>query len=156
MPSNFIIRNNVFRDNPVSAAVNGFNGNGSIAVYAGTKYPTDARLLSGFRIEGNLIINPSVYGIVVRNTDNVVIRHNRIVNPGAVALEGIFNGRPIADLYAAICLDAVSHATVTDNKIVFGNSRCRRAVLMEPNCDAATVRIENNREVNESDGLKPE
>ena len=144
MPSNFMIRNNVIRDNPVSAAVNGFDGNGSIVVYAGTKYPTDARLLSGFRIEGNLIINPSVYGIAVRNADHVVIRHNRIVNPGAVALEGMHNGRPIADLYAAICLDAVSHATVTDNDIVFGNPRCRQAVLMEQNCDAATVRVERN------------
>ena len=102
-------------------------------------------MLSGFRIEGNLIINPSVYGIVVRNTDNVVIRHNRMVNPGSVELEAIFNGRPIADLYAAICLDAVSHATVTDNDIVFGNPRCRRAILMEPNCDAASVKVERNR-----------
>jgi len=146
MPSNLTIRNNVFRDNPVSAAVNGFEGNGSIAIFAGTKYPTNERLLSGFRIEGNLIINPSVYGIVVRNTDDVVIQHNRIVNPGAREVNGTFRGKPIAEQYAAICLDAVSHATVTDNEFVFGNPRCQQGVLVEPNCDAATLRIENNRE----------
>ncbi len=146
MPSNFMIRNNVIRDNPVAAAVNGFAGNASIAIFAGTKYPTDERLLRGFRIEGNTIINPSVYGIAVRNAQEVRIRHNRIVNPGAQAVEGTYNGRPIADLYAAICLDAVSHAVVSDNEIIFRSPRCQRAVLMEPNCDATTVRIENNRE----------
>jgi hypothetical protein len=66
MPSNFLIRNNVIRDNPVNIAVNGFAGNASIAVFAGTKYPTSERLLKNFRIEGNTIINPSVYGISVR------------------------------------------------------------------------------------------
>ena len=144
MPANLFIRNNVFRDNPVEAAVNGFDGNASIAIYAGTKYPTSERLLSGFRIEGNLILNPSVYGIAVRNTDQVVIRHNKIVNPGAKAVEGTFHGKPIADQYAAICLDAVSHATVSDNEFVFGNPRCQRPVLMETNCDTATVWNENN------------
>ncbi len=142
MPSNFMIRNNVIRDNPVAAAVNGFAGNASIAIFAGTKYPTDERLLRGFRIEGNTIINPSVYGICIRNAEEVSIRYNRIINPGAQAVEGMYNARPIADLYAAICLDAVSHAVVSDNEIIFGNPRCRRAVLVEPNCDAATVRLE--------------
>ncbi len=142
MPSNFMIRNNVIRDNPVAAAVNGFAGNASIAIFAGTRYPTNARLLHGFRIEGNTIINPSVYGICIRNAENVSIRYNRIVNPGAQVLEGMYNGRPIADLYAAICLDAVSHAVVSDNEIIFGNPRCRRAVLVEPNCDVNTVRVE--------------
>jgi hypothetical protein len=146
MPSNLMIRNNVIRDNPVAAAVTGFAGNASIAVYAGTKYPADARLLSGFRIEGNTIINPSVYGICIRNAEEVSIRYNRIVNPGAQVLEGMYNGRPIADLYAAICLDAVSHAVVSDNEIVFGNTRCQRAVLLEPNCDRATIRVEGNHE----------
>jgi hypothetical protein len=146
MPSNFMIRNNVIRDNPVAAAVTGFAGNASIAIYAGTKYPSDARLMRGFRVEGNTIINPSVYGICIRNAEDVSIRYNRIINPGAQAVEGMYNGRPISELYAAICLDAVSHAVVTDNEIVIGNSRCQRAVLMEPNCDATTVRIENNRE----------
>ena len=142
MPSNFMIRNNVIRDNPVAAAVTGFAGNASIAIYAGTKYPSDARLMRGFRVEGNTIINPSVYGICIRNAENVSIRYNRIVNPGAQVLEGMYNGRPIADLYAAICLDAVSHAVVSDNEIIFGNPRCRRAVLVEPNCDVNTVRVE--------------
>lgn len=147
MPAHFLIRNNVFRDNPTPAAVNGFAGNAAVAVYAGTNHPTTARLLHDFRIEGNTIINPSVYGIVVRNADDVVIRHNRIINPGAQELDGMFNGRPIADLYAAICLDAVSHTVVTDNEITFQSPRCQRAVLMEPNCDAATVRVGNNREI---------
>ncbi|MCX7008725.1 MAG: right-handed parallel beta-helix repeat-containing protein [Kiritimatiellaeota bacterium] len=147
MPANFMIRNNVIRDNPVAAAVTGFAGNGSIAVYAGTKYPSSARLLTNFRIEGNLIVNPSVYGIVVRNAEQVVIRHNRIVNPGACEVEGPYQGKPISELYAAICLDAVSHAAITDNEIVFGHRRCQRAVRMETNCDAATVRVERNREI---------
>ncbi len=146
MPSNFMIRNNVIRDNPVAAAVTGFAGNASIAIYAGTKYPSNARLMRGFRVEGNTIINPSVYGICIRNAEDVSIRYNRIINPGAQAVEGLYNGRPIAELYAAICLDAVSRAVVSDNEIIFRNTRCQRAVLMESNCDPATVRIERNRE----------
>ena len=147
MPSNFVIRNNVIRDNPVAAAVTGFAGNASIAVYAGTRLPTNARLMHGFRIENNTIINPSVYGIAIRNADDVVIRNNRIINPGACEVTGTYNGRPIPQLYAAIILDAVSHAVVTDNEIVFENPRCQRAVLMEANCDPATVKIERNSEV---------
>lgn len=146
MPSNFFIRNNVIRDNPVYVAVNGFDGNGSIAVYAGTKYPTSERILNNFRIEGNTIINPSVYGISVRNTENVRIRYNRIINPGASEITGTFRGRDIRDLYAAILLDAVSNAEVTDNEIIFGNSRCQRAMLIEPNCDTDSVRVERNTE----------
>jgi hypothetical protein len=146
MPSNFMIRNNVIRDNPVAAAVTGFAGNASIAIYAGTKYPSDARLMRGFRVEGNTIINPSVYGICIRNAEEVSIRYNRIINPGAQAVEGMYNGRPISDLYAAICLDAVSRAVVSDNEIVYRSPRCQRAVLMETNCDATMVRIENNHE----------
>ena len=149
MPSNFMIRNNVIRDNPVSAAVNGFAGNGSIAVFAGTKYPTCERLLSNFRIEGNLIINPSVYGIVVRNTDQVVIRYNRIINPGANHFEGIYNGKPVSELQAAICLEAVSHALVTDNTIVFRNNYCQRAILTDSCTNAATLKVERNREIHE-------
>jgi len=146
MPSNFMIRNNVIRDNPVAAAVTGFAGNASIAIYAGTKYPSDARLMRGFRVEGNTIINPSVYGICIRNAEEVSIRYNRIINPGAQAVEGMYNGRPISDLYAAICLDAVSRAVVSDNEIIFSSPRCQRAVLMETNCDATIIRIENNHE----------
>ena len=149
MPSHFMIRNNVFRDNPVSAAVNGFEGNGSIAIYAGTKYSTTERLLHWFRIEGNVIVNPSVYGIVVRNAEHVVVRHNRIINPGSKEILGRFRGKPIMEQYAAMCLDAVTHAVVSDNEIVYRSPRCQRAVLMEPNCDAASVRIENNRETRE-------
>jgi hypothetical protein len=146
MPSNFMIRNNVIRDNPVAAAVTGFAGNASIAIYAGTKYPSDARLMRGFRVEGNTVINPSVYGICIRNAEEVSIRYNRIINPGAQAVEGMYNGRSISELYAAICLDAVSRAVVSDNEIVYRSPRCQRAVLMEPNCDPATVRIERNKE----------
>ena len=152
MPENLTIRNNVIRDNPVAAAVNGLGASASIAVYAGTNHPTDARLLHNFRIENNTIVNPSVYGIAIRNADGVVIRNNRIVNPGACAVTGTYNGRPIAELYAAITLDAVSRAEVTDNEIVFGNPRCHRAVLMEPNCDAPTVKVERNHELLETSG----
>jgi parallel beta-helix repeat protein len=42
------------------------------------------RLFSGFRIEGNTIINPGGYGILLRNTRNAAIRHNKIANPGSV------------------------------------------------------------------------
>jgi hypothetical protein len=146
MPSNFLIRNNVIRDNPVNIAVNGFAGNASIAVFAATKYPTSEHLLKNFRIEGNTIINPSVYGISVRNTQNVRIRYNRIINPGAVEITGTFLGRDIKDLYAAILLDAVSEAEVTDNEIIFGNSRCQKAILMEANCDTATIFVNRNSE----------
>ena len=149
MPSNFMIRNNVIRDNPVSAAVNGFAGNGSIAVFAGTKYPTCERLLSNFRIEGNLIINPSVYGIVVRNTDQVVIRYNRIINPGANPFDGIYKGKPVSELHAAICLEAVSHALVTDNEIVFRNNYCQRAILTDSCTNVVTLKVERNREIHE-------
>jgi len=146
MPSNFMIRNNMIRDNPVLVAVNGFSGNGAIAVFCNTVVPINERLMTNFRIEGNLIINPSVYGIVIRNTDQVVIRHNRIINPGAQEIVGSFRGKPISELYAAFCFDAVSHAVVTDNEIVFGNPRCQRAFLIEPNCDASTMKFENNHE----------
>ena len=146
MPENIVIRNNVFRDNPVAAAVNGLGASAAVAIYPGTKYPTNARLMRHFRIEGNIIINPSIYGIVVRNAEDVVIRNNRIINPGACAVTGIFQGRPISEQYAAICLDAVSRAEVTDNEIVFGNPRCQRAILMETNCDAGTIRLERNHE----------
>ena len=154
MPSNFVIRNNVIRDNPVAAAVTGFAGNASIAVYAGTKHPTNARLLHNFRIENNTIISPSVYGIAIRNADQVVIRNNLIINPGACEVTGSYNGRPISELYAAIVLDAVSDAVVSDNEIVFENPRCQRAVLMEANCDPATVKIERNREVHSNKTAK--
>ena len=147
MPENMVIRNNVIRDNPVAASVTGFQGNASVAVYAGTKYPTTARLLHNFRIEGNTIINPAMYGIAVRNTEDVVIRNNRIVNPGACLITGTYQGHPISELYAAIALEAVSKAVVTDNEIVFGNARCQRSVLVDPNCDAATVKVERNREI---------
>ena len=147
MPSNFVIRNNVIRDNPVAAAVTGFAGNASIAVYAGTRHPSNARLLHNFRIENNTIVNPSFYGIAIRNADGVVVRNNRIINPGACAVTGTYNGRPISELYAAIVLDAVSDAVVTDNEIVFENPRCQRAILVEANCDAATLHLERNREI---------
>ena len=147
MPSNFVIRNNVIRDNPVARAVTGFAGNASIAVYPGTSYPSNVRLLHNFQIENNTIINPSVYGIAVRNADHVVIRNNRIINPGACEVTGSYNGRPVSKLFAAIVLDAVSDAVVSDNEIVFENPRCQRAVLMEANCDPATVKIERNREI---------
>jgi hypothetical protein len=146
MPGHLLIRNNVIRDNPIDAAVNGFAGNGSIAVYAGTQMATDQRLMHDFRIEGNTIINPSAYGIVVRNTDQVSIRGNRIVNPWAKPLQGTFRGRSYDLLRAAICLDAVSQARIDDNDIIFGNERCQRSLLIEPNCDSASINVGENRE----------
>ena len=77
-------------------------------------------------------------------SDHGTIRDNRIVNPGTCQVEGNHQDQPIFDLYAAICLDAVSHAAVTGNEIAFGNPRCQRAFFIEPNCD--TLHIENNQE----------
>jgi hypothetical protein len=95
-------------------------------------------------------VNPACYGVWIANSDRVVIRHNRIVNPGALPVTWVsyaaYKNIPIPDLQAAICLGAVSHAEVTDNEIVFGNPRCRRAVLVLPTCDSASIRVERNHE----------
>ena len=148
-PSNFIVRNNVIRDNPVSAPVSGEGGSGAICVWAGTvrggdsgrfplseSEPVSERLFSGFRIEGNTIINPGAYGIILRNTKNAAIQHNRIVNPGAVKTD-----YPVA----AIGLDQVSDTVVSDNEVVLGKGNAPVAVSLLGGCDPATVRIENNR-----------
>jgi hypothetical protein len=147
MPSNFMIRNNVIKDNPVSQAVNGFEQSASISIYAGAKPPTCARLLKNFRIEGNTIINPSVYGISVRNAENVRIRHNLIINPGAAELTGSFRGKDVQDLYAAIFLDAASNIEISDNEIVFKNERCKKGILMGAFCDTEDVIYERNVEI---------
>jgi hypothetical protein len=81
-PSNFIIRNNVIRDNPVMVPDNAeSSGAASISVFPSTVSagnsgrkplsecePITSRLFSGFRIEGNNIINPGGYGVLLRNT----------------------------------------------------------------------------------------
>jgi len=148
-PSNFIIRNNVIRDNPVHAPVSGEGGSGSISVWANTvrsgdsgrfpfyeSKPVTERLFSGFRIEGNTIINPGGYGILLRNTKNAVIRHNKIVNPGTV---------PTTYPVAAIGLDQVSDTVVSDNEIVLGKRSAPEAVSLLRGCDPKTIRVENNQ-----------
>jgi parallel beta-helix repeat protein len=148
-PSNFFVRNNVIRDNPVSAPVSGEGGSGSICVWANTvrggdsgrfplskSEPVTERLFSGFRIEGNTIVNPGAYGILLRNTKNAVIRHNRIINPGAAQTDS-----PVA----GIGLDQVSDTLVADNEVVLGKGSAPEAVSLIRGVDAETVRIENNR-----------
>ena len=148
-PSNFIVRNNVIRDNPVGAPVSGWGGLGSICVWAGTvrsgdsgrnpysaSDPLTERLFSGFRIEGNTIINSGGYGILLRNTQNAVIRYNRIVNPGLVHSEV-----PLA----GIGLDQVSNAVVSDNEVVLGKGNASKAVDLMDGCDLKTIWNENNR-----------
>lgn len=148
-PSNFIIRNNLIRDNPVHAPVSGEGGSGSISVWANTVRSRNSgrflfseckavteRLFSGFRIEGNTIINPGSYGILLRNTRNAVIRHNKIVNPGAV---------PTTYPVAAIGLEQVSDTVVSDNEVILGNGNASKAVSLIGGCDPDTVRIEDNQ-----------
>jgi autotransporter-associated beta strand protein len=150
-PSNFIIRNNVIRDNPVHAPVSGDGGSGSISVWANTvrsrdsgrfpfsdSEPITERLFSGFRIEGNTIINPGGYGILLRNTRNAVIRHNKIVNAGAV---------PTTYPVAAIGLDQVSDTLVSDNKVIIAKGNPSKAVSLIGGCDPDTVRTENNQTI---------
>ncbi|MCX7414555.1 MAG: right-handed parallel beta-helix repeat-containing protein [Planctomycetia bacterium] len=145
MPGNFVVRNNVIRDNPVWTPVSGMGGSGSISVWAGTGQPVAERILSGFRIEGNVIENPAVSGILLRNAEHAVVRFNRIVNPGAQRIEGEFRGRPAWQEAAGIRLDRVSHAVVTDNDIVLASPWCRQAIVIEDTCDAATVTVAGNR-----------
>jgi autotransporter-associated beta strand protein len=144
MPGNFVVRNNVIRDNPVWAPVSGMDGSGSISVWAGTDQPVAERILSGFRIEGNMIENPAVTGILLRNTEHAVVRFNRIVNPGAQRIEGEFRGRPAWQQAAGIRLDHVSDAIVTDNEIVLESPWCRQGVVVEDTCDAATITVARN------------
>ncbi len=145
MPGNFVVRNNVIRDNPVWAPVSGMEGSGSISVWAGTDQPVEERILSGFRIEGNVIEQPAVTGILLRNTKRAIVRFNRIVNPGARKVEGEFRGRPAWQEAAGIRLDHVSDTVVTDNDIVLTSPWCREAVAVEENCDTATLTATRNR-----------
>ncbi|MCX6939103.1 MAG: autotransporter-associated beta strand repeat-containing protein [Verrucomicrobia bacterium] len=149
MPGNFIVRNNVIRDNPVWSAVSGFDGSGSISVWANTVKPTAGRLFSGFRLEGNTIINASSFGILLRNTRNATVRYNRIVNPGVNKLEQDYRGVPAWKTYAGVSLDHVSNAVVSDNEFVLTSPWCRRDVVVEPSCDATTITVERNRTVAE-------
>ena len=146
MPGNFVVRNNVIRDNPVWVPVSGMDGSGSISVWAGTDRPISERVLSGFRIEGNTIENPAVTGILLRNTEHAVVRFNRIVNPGARKIDGDYLGRPAWQDAAGIRLDNVSNAVVTDNEVVLGSPWCRQAVVVEESCDQATMTVARNRE----------
>jgi autotransporter-associated beta strand protein len=145
MPGNVVVRNNVIRDNPVWTPVSGMDGSGSISVWAGTDQPVAERILSGFRIEGNVIENPAVTGILLRNAEHAVVRFNRIVNPGAQKIEGDYRGRPAWQEAAGIRLDHVSDAVVTDNEIVLQSPRCLQAIVIEDTCDAATVTVAGNR-----------
>lgn len=145
MPGNFVVRNNVIRDNPVWTPVSGMDGSGSISVWAGTDQPIAERILSGFRIEGNVIENSAVTGILLRNTEHAVVRFNQIVNPGAQRIEGEFRGRPAWQQAAGIRLDHVSDAIITDNEIVLESPWCRQGVVVEDSCDAATLTVIRNR-----------
>jgi hypothetical protein len=146
MPGNFIVRNNVIRDNPVWTPVSGLGGSGSISVWAGTARPVTERLFSGFRIEGNTIINPAAFGILLRNTKHATVRFNKIVNPGSKKLDGEFLGAPAWKTFAGIALDSVSDAVVTDNEFVLSSPWCRRGVAVEPTCDAPTIEVSQNIE----------
>jgi hypothetical protein len=147
MPGNFVVRNNVIRDNPVWVPVSGMDGSGSISVWAGTDRPISERVLSGFRIEGNTIENPAVTGILLRNTEHAVVRFNRIVNPGARTIDGDYRGRPAWQDAAGIRLDNVSNAVVTDNEVVLGSPWCREGVVIEDTCAATTITVARNQDL---------
>jgi hypothetical protein len=147
-PSNFIVRNNAILNNPISIPVTGDGGSGAISVWANTvgggdsgrlaltdSEPISERLFSGFRIEGNSIINPGLQGVLLRNTKNASIQHNRIVNPGS-AKTGI--------KAAAIGLDQVSDVVISDNEIVLGPDSAADPILLIRGVDTNTVKIENN------------
>jgi autotransporter-associated beta strand protein len=146
MPGNFIVRNNVIRDNPVWTPVSGLGGSGCISVWAGTVRPVTERLFSGFRIEGNTIINPAAFGILLRNTKHATVRFNKIVNPGSKKLDAEFRGAPAWKTFAGIALDSVSDAVVTDNEFVLSSPWCLRGVAVEPTCDAPTIEVSRNKE----------
>jgi autotransporter-associated beta strand protein len=138
MPGNIIVRNNVIRDNTVSTSVIGADWSGCISAFPGTTRPTSERLLSGFRIEGNTIINAAAQGILLHNVDHAEISHNVIINPGSKALQSD------PSRLAAISLASCSDVVVSDNEVIFGNSHCTNAVQIDASCDKATVVAERN------------
>jgi hypothetical protein len=116
IPGNFIIRNNVIRDNPVNLP-NPRGIPGSICIVGGTPQPSKSRFIHNILIEHNTIVNPSCAGIYVRNADQVTIRHNRFICPAESALADN-RGQPFAS--APIDLDAVSQTIVSDNTFEVG------------------------------------
>jgi len=147
MPGNIIVRNNIIRDNPVWFPVSGLDGSGSICAWPGTTKPVTERLLSGFRIEGNTIINPSAFGILLRNVDHAVVRDNIIINPGSKKLEDSYNGVPMWMTFAGIGLTNVSDAQVTDNQFVLSSPWCKRAVDIADSCDKPSIEAARNDEI---------
>ena len=147
MPGNMIVRNNVIRDNPVWSPVSGFDGAGAISVWPGTIRSVSERLLSGFRIEGNTIINPAAFGVLLRNTEHATVRFNKIVNPGSKKLEEKILGVPAWKTFAGIGLDNVSDAIVTDNELILSSEWCHQGVAVSSSCDASTIEVSRNREI---------
>lgn len=138
MPGNITVRNNVIRDNTVWAPVIGADWSGCISAFAGTTLPVKERLLSGFRIEGNTIINPAVQGVLLHNVAHAVIAHNTIVNPGSKSFSS--ENPELAGITLANCSDVLVH----DNEVLFGNPRCTNAVRIAPSCDKTSVIAERN------------
>lgn len=139
IPGNFVIRNNVIRDNPVNLPTPRISP-GSISVLGGTLQPSNSRLIRNIIIEHNTIDNPSCAGIYVRNADQVIIRHNRIICLAVGALTDE-RGQPLAS--APIDLDTVSQTVVSDNTFEVGPVFKADLVKVGPDVDHLTVT--NNR-----------
>ncbi len=139
IPGNFVIRNNVIRDNPVNLPTPRATP-GSISIVGGTPKPSKSRFIHNILIEHNTIDNPSCAGIYVRNADQVTIRHNRIICPAERALTED-RGQPLAS--APIDLDAVSQTVISDNIFEVGPVFKADPVKVGPDVDHLTVT--NNR-----------
>ena len=135
IPGNFIIRNNVIRDNPINLPTPRANP-GSICIVGGTPQPTTVRFIHNILIENNTIYNPSCAGIYVRNADNVVIRNNRIICPGERVLADE-HGKALPS--APIDLDAVSQVVVSDNTLEVGPCWADKPVKLGTEVDQVTV-----------------
>ncbi len=139
IPGNFVIRNNVIRDNPVNFPTPRATP-GSIAIVGGTPQPSKGRFIRNILIENNTIINPSCAGIYVRNADQVTIRHNRFICRAKPALTDD-RGQPLAS--APIDLDSVSQTIVSDNTFEVGPFL--GAVPVKLGTDVDRVTVTNNR-----------
>ncbi|MCX6936922.1 MAG: right-handed parallel beta-helix repeat-containing protein [Verrucomicrobia bacterium] len=139
IPGDFVIRNNVIRDNPVNLPTPR-GSPGSICIVGGTVKPTKNRFIHNIVIENNTIYNPSCAGIYARNASNVIIRNNlviRTVDPQLVGERG--RGLPSAP----IDLDSVSHATVENNTVVMDPLWAAKPVAW--GADVDSVIVTNNR-----------
>ncbi len=135
IPGDFIIRNNVIRDNPVNLPTPR-GSPGSICIVGGTVKPTNNRFIHNIIIENNTIINPSCAGIYVRNADQVTIRHNLFICPAERSLTDD-RGQPLAS--APIDLDSVSNSIVSDNTFEVGPVLGAMPVKLGTDVDHVTV-----------------